>query len=1079
MGNFYYPTARGEDLDSSDSPQNSPNSRSLKKWSVFVYVDGDNNLEDFAVEDVNEMEKIGSNDDINIVVQVDRVSGYNTSNGDWTDTRRFYVTQDDDPIIINSRPEGTLGELNMADPKTLQDFLEWGLDNYPAEHYLIVMWDHGRGIFRSSNSNSGIFKGFNEDLTSNSQEMKLWELKEVMQELKAKNGGKSFDIIAFDQCWLGNVETAYELMDTVDYLIASSDEEPDKGYNYERPLSVLVDNPDMEPSEFAIQITNDYVEEYENKPSYDYMTQATIDLKELNRTFMPLMNDFSKILMDEFYEYQDVIFSVRQKSENYKHPHPDLFYFILQIQENESLPDNLRGAAANLMANYSGIILAEGHGSSHPNAYGLAIYFPDSLKYNKNSKWESLYDTNISFSNERWSEFLHMFYNPIRIDHEGLLDTEDTTNPYQIQAEVKGYMLNPNSIKVHYSTNKTDFEYINMASSLNNQFLSEIPAQDLNTSIFYYIEARDLSNNIIYLPDGAPDLSHDELFNFLVGPDLIPPEILHIALEDKIYSKEDFEISATVTDNILVNESKLMLYFKIGDDKNYVKSQMLPVPGLKDKYRAFIPSQLIGTNVFYHLEATDTARSPNTAQVPETGDYQFNILGIIINIARDRNHTRFDGEYEKFFDYLRSPGYNIIDVNEELTVEHLEDMDLLVIVEPEKPFSSSELDALKYYLTMGGRLLIIGASDPTIMNPLTQYIGITWQAGTEASSYTGTFGDNEFIFDDVNELYYSQIELTIKSEEPARILVENDLETSVLAAYSYYDQGKIIVLTSGFFSDVSFELSNNVKFLDNLAFWLVKCPIAVPLGPGTLINGKPSFEINNDTIEIYEDDYIGFDGNNSVYPEWQTTTLNFTWDFGDGNFAYEPLPAYKFISKGKYMVKLTVRTHDDYTDTAQIMFNVNNVIPQAYPGYKTIDGLNVYFDASATKDTPSDLTKLTYTWDFGDGQSADGIAPIHTYDARDVYYVTLTVTDDNGAKSITKMRLDLSEPETPSLLSYLPAILAVFLVIIIILIYMYMQKKKSNITNTTNTTKETQISKFKKTQGTKGEGRGATDYKRL
>ena len=63
-------------------------------WTIMVYLDGDNNLEDAAIDDVNEMEMIGSSDEVNIIVQFDRIDSYDETNGDWKDTRRFRIIQE-------------------------------------------------------------------------------------------------------------------------------------------------------------------------------------------------------------------------------------------------------------------------------------------------------------------------------------------------------------------------------------------------------------------------------------------------------------------------------------------------------------------------------------------------------------------------------------------------------------------------------------------------------------------------------------------------------------------------------------------------------------------------------------------------------------------------------------------------------------------------------------------------------------------------------------------------------------------------------------------------------------------------
>jgi clostripain len=129
------------------------------EWTVMVYLDADNNLESAGIDDINEMEIVGSTTEVNIVVQVDRIpysvlasnnEGYadDISNSNWTTTRRYYITQDFDPVQINSQLKSDLGELNMGDSQTLIDFTNWATINYPARKYLLVIWNHGGG-FRS------------------------------------------------------------------------------------------------------------------------------------------------------------------------------------------------------------------------------------------------------------------------------------------------------------------------------------------------------------------------------------------------------------------------------------------------------------------------------------------------------------------------------------------------------------------------------------------------------------------------------------------------------------------------------------------------------------------------------------------------------------------------------------------------------------------------------------------------------------------------------------------------------------------------------------------------------------------
>ena len=110
----------------------------------MVYLAGDNDLDSAGVVDLGEMKQVGSSDQINIVAQFDRA-------GAKVRPKRYLLRKG---TTLAKDVVATLGETNMGDPNVLQDFLAWGAKNYPAEHYLVVIWNHGAGwddenIYRS------------------------------------------------------------------------------------------------------------------------------------------------------------------------------------------------------------------------------------------------------------------------------------------------------------------------------------------------------------------------------------------------------------------------------------------------------------------------------------------------------------------------------------------------------------------------------------------------------------------------------------------------------------------------------------------------------------------------------------------------------------------------------------------------------------------------------------------------------------------------------------------------------------------------------------------------------------------
>ena len=115
-------------------------------WLVMLYMDADDKvLEQDIFLDLNEAERIGSNDNLYIVAQVDRFQGGFAGDGNWTTTKRFYITLDDDLNEIGSQQVADLGEINMGDGETLIDFVTWAVDTFPADKHALILSDHGLG----------------------------------------------------------------------------------------------------------------------------------------------------------------------------------------------------------------------------------------------------------------------------------------------------------------------------------------------------------------------------------------------------------------------------------------------------------------------------------------------------------------------------------------------------------------------------------------------------------------------------------------------------------------------------------------------------------------------------------------------------------------------------------------------------------------------------------------------------------------------------------------------------------------------------------------------------------------------
>jgi len=347
------------------------------EWTVMVYLDADNNLESAGIDDINEMEIVGSTTEVNIVVQVDRIpysvlaannEGYadDISNSNWTTTRRYYITQDFDPFQINSQLISGLGELNMGDPQTLVDFTNWATINYPAKKYLLVIWNHGGG-FRSLS----LTKDIAWDDTSGGDKITMPELEYALSAISAQIG-KKIDIVGMDACLMAMTEVAYQIKDYADILVASEESEPFDGWPYDTILGELAGNPLMSSGQLAVDIVDKYIFSY----PYGNVTQSAIDLSYMD-TLTSQLSNLALAIMDDSLTLKSKYILASVSSQYYgDSDFIDLYDFCNQLLTYSNSLE-VKNIALNIQQTLNYAVIKSGYsGGSVSGSKGLSIYFP-------------------------------------------------------------------------------------------------------------------------------------------------------------------------------------------------------------------------------------------------------------------------------------------------------------------------------------------------------------------------------------------------------------------------------------------------------------------------------------------------------------------------------------------------------------------------------------------------------------------------------------------------------------------------------------------------------------------------------
>jgi PKD repeat protein len=182
----------------------------------------------------------------------------------------------------------------------------------------------------------------------------------------------------------------------------------------------------------------------------------------------------------------------------------------------------------------------------------------------------------------------------------------------------------------------------------------------------------------------------------------------------------------------------------------------------------------------------------------------------------------------------------------------------------------------------------------------------------------------------------------------------------------------------------------------------------------TVMNRAPVASFT-ETAEIVDtEETISFDASDSYDPDG--TIVDYSWDFGDGTKGTAVSVQHAYSQDGTYTVTLTVTDNDGATDTTEATKTVLNRSPIASfteSAHTVSSSENIHFDASESHDP--DGVIVSYSWDFGDGNTATGVEVDHTYEDDSVYTVTLTVIDDDDATgSATATKNVLNRPPLAS-----------------------------------------------------------------
>ncbi len=405
--------------------------RARKDWNFMVYFAANNNLHQFAIKNIQQMLKIGSSNTMNLIIQLDELGA--------KEMTRYYLQKGTaTPVFHDSNNSGCVSGTQSS----LYNFILWTLQNYPANHHCLVLWNHGSGIkdpsiwgkhflirrneMFSLNKKTGLNElnrrlsrlhaslsypqpiyndrgiAFNDTFQTylTNQDLQI-VLDRISKELL---NGKKLDILCMDACMMEMVEIGSQVKNSVNYMVGSQEVEPGEGYDYSMVLAPLA-NGTLSPDIFAKHIVQAYASQY--YPTHADYTQSAIST-ELITLFEENFAQITKILTDLISSpngaaLTKIIRDIRlSPSSTLEFDDPDYidlgnFYASLNqaLAKAQFATNPLKEKTQQGIAILQRMIIANVAGSGLNQATGLSFFFPTRtihasyLKtvFDKNTKW--------------------------------------------------------------------------------------------------------------------------------------------------------------------------------------------------------------------------------------------------------------------------------------------------------------------------------------------------------------------------------------------------------------------------------------------------------------------------------------------------------------------------------------------------------------------------------------------------------------------------------------------------------------------------------------------------------------------
>jgi hypothetical protein len=368
-----------------------------KEWTLLVFLNGNNNLDGAGIEDVNEMEEVGSTENVNVVVQ-------------WASLRRrsvqrLLIQKDNDTHRVTSPIIEDMGPVDMGDWRSLVQFVAWAKEKYPAKKYFIDVWNHGGGWHLKKKGGPAVRDISWDDKTGHA--ITTEQLGTALAESAAIIGRK-VDVYGSDACLMSMIEVAGEMSSSVGIMVGSQELEPGDGWPYAEWLSAW-NSLGAEASAVSVvqELTRLYKASYTGgSQGTEEVTLSALDLSKTEQLHASLARLALAIKNQDAASKAEIRRAAWRSLAFYEADYVDLGDLLQQMHGVSTTLD--LGLLGQLQEDLKSYVVANVSTPTYSRAQGVSIWWPTS-KRSFDARAERYEGLNFSKSTG-WGEVLASVY---------------------------------------------------------------------------------------------------------------------------------------------------------------------------------------------------------------------------------------------------------------------------------------------------------------------------------------------------------------------------------------------------------------------------------------------------------------------------------------------------------------------------------------------------------------------------------------------------------------------------------------------------------------------------------------------